>query len=98
MRLGFSTQEAYFTILGVLIVLSAIGTIIGNWLVSRAQGNETRLNNLRVVNSRVRASWPLLIVFAIAFCLGEAALLIFLRVCFILCSARIYCTDSDPAP
>ncbi|MBS1330068.1 MAG: phosphatidate cytidylyltransferase, partial [Parasutterella sp.] len=57
MRLGFSTQEAYFTILGVLIVLSAIGTIIGNWLVSRAQGNETRLNNLRVVNSRVRASW-----------------------------------------
>lgn len=77
MRLGFSTQEAYFTILGVLIVLSAIGTIIGNWLVSRAQGNETRLNNLRVVNSRVRASWPLLIVFAIAFCLGEAALLIF---------------------
>ena len=29
MRLGFSTQEAYFTILGVLIVLSAIGTIIG---------------------------------------------------------------------
>ena len=51
--------------------------IIGNWLVSRAQGNETRLNNLRVVNSRVRASWPLLIVFAIAFCLGEAALLIF---------------------
>ena len=38
MRLGFSTQEAYFTILGVLIVLSAIGTIIGNWLVSRAQG------------------------------------------------------------
>lgn len=63
MRLGFSTQEAYFTILGVLIVLSAIGTIIGNWLVSRAQGNETRLNNLRVVNSRVRASWPLLIRF-----------------------------------
>lgn len=62
MRLGFSTQEAYFTILGVLIVLSAIGTIIGNWLVSRAQGNEARLNNLRVVNSRVRASWPLLIV------------------------------------
>ena len=52
MRLGFSTQEAYFTILGVLIVLSAIGTIIGNWLVSRAQGNEARLNNLRVVNSR----------------------------------------------
>ena len=77
MRLGFSTQEAYFTILGVLIVLSAIGTIIGNWLVSRAQGNEARLNNLRVVNSRVRASWPLLIVFAIAFCLGEAALLLF---------------------
>ena len=60
MRLGFSTQEAYFTILGVLIVLSAIGTIIGNWLVSRAQGNETRLNNL--------------------------------------CSARIYCADSDQAP
>ncbi len=77
MRLGFSTQEAYFTILGVLIVLSAIGTIIGNWLVSRAQGNETRLNNLRVVIFASGASWPLLIVFAIAFCLGEAALLIF---------------------
>ena len=45
--------------------------------MSRAQGNEARLNNLRVVNSRVRASWPLLIVFAIAFCLGEVALLVF---------------------
>ena len=68
MRLGFSTQEAYFTILGVLIVLSAIGTIIGNWLVSRAQGNEAKLNNLRVVNSRVRASWPLLICFRVFLC------------------------------
>ena len=89
MRLGFSTQEAYFTILGVLIVLSAIGTIIGNWLVSRAQGNEARLNNLRVVNSRVRASWPLLIVFAIAFCLGEA------RCCFsLLLRLSLHCGNS----
>lgn len=77
MRLGFSTTEAYFTITAVLIVLSAIGTIIGNWLVSRAYGNEERLNNLRVVNSRVRACWPLIICFAIAFALGEAALLFF---------------------
>lgn len=79
MRWGFSTNEAYFTILAVLIFLSAAGTVIGNLLVKKAEGNEARLNSLQVVNSRVRASWPLICVFVIAFWLGDAALLISLR-------------------
>ena len=77
MRWGFSTNEAYFTILAVLIFLSAAGTVIGNLLVKKAEGNEARLNSLQVVNSRVRASWPLIFVFVIAFWLGDAALLLF---------------------
>lgn len=76
MRLGFSNQEAFFTILGVLILLSAIGTFIGNWLANRAANNELRAARIRLVNSRVSASWPLIAIFAIAFYLGEIALLL----------------------
>lgn len=76
MRLGFSTNEAYLTILAVLVVLSIAGTLIGNWLADRAQGNPERLASLQVVNSRVRASWPLIAVFIVAFWLGQTALLI----------------------
>ncbi|MBQ8828574.1 MAG: phosphatidate cytidylyltransferase [Burkholderiaceae bacterium] len=75
MRLGFSTQEAFFTILAVLILLSTIGTFVGSWLAKRATGNEVRTNSIRIVNSRVRSSWPLIIIFTIAFCVGEIALL-----------------------
>ena len=77
MRLGFSTQEAYFTILGVLIVLSAIGTIIGNWLVSRAQGNEARPTIFALLTLAFVPPGLCSLFFAIAFCLGEAALLLF---------------------
>jgi phosphatidate cytidylyltransferase len=76
MRLGFSNQEAFFTILAVLVLLSAVGTYIGHWMAKRAQGDELRTNRIRLVNSRVRASWPLIFIFAIAFYLGEIALLI----------------------
>lgn len=75
MRLGITNQEAFFSILAGLIILSAIGTIIGSWLAKRAEDNEIRTNSLRIVNSRIRASWPLIIIFAIAFYLGKVALL-----------------------
>ena len=80
MRLGITTNEAYWIILAVLIVLSAIGTYIGNKLVEKAAGNEQRLNNLKVVNSRIRASWPLILVFVIAFWIGQAGLLFFFAI------------------
>lgn len=76
MRLGFSPSEAYFVILAVLVVLSAIGTGVGNWLAVRAEGNEERQNSLQVVNSRIRTSWPLIIIFATGFYFGETTLLL----------------------
>ncbi len=74
MRLGFSTQEAYFTIMVVLIVLIAMGTAIGQWLKTRAK-DPLAIDRLNVINSRIRAGWGLILVFAVAVYLGQIALL-----------------------
>lgn len=76
MRNVFSPSEAYFVILAVLVVLSAIGTSIGNWLAAKVVGNEERQNSLQVVNSRIRTSWPLIFIFAVGFYFGKATLLL----------------------
>ncbi|MCD8339589.1 MAG: phosphatidate cytidylyltransferase [Burkholderiales bacterium] len=76
MRLDFSVEEAYFTVLSVLIALSIVGTWIGSYLASKPNLSEMRTNRINLVNSRVRASWGLIIIFAVAVYLGQVALLI----------------------
>lgn len=73
MRWGFSTSEAYFTILAVLVVLTAIGTFIGQWLSSKST-TDLAINRNRIINSRIRAAWGLIFVFAVAVYLGQGAL------------------------
>lgn len=74
MRLGFSTQEAYFTILGVLI--GSCHWYDYRQLAGLPRPRKRNSTQHLALLTPVRASWPLLIVFAIAFCPGEAALLI----------------------
>lgn len=75
MRLGFTPNEAYLAILAGLVLLSAASTAYGQWLARRAT-DPTRAMRIRIVNSRVRASWSLIFVFTVAFALGQTALLV----------------------
>ncbi len=71
-----SLEEVYLVILLVLIVLSAIGTWIGSYLANRPNKSEVTIDRINLVNSRVRASWGLIFVFAVACYLGQIALLV----------------------
>ena len=75
MRLGFTPNEAYLAILAGLVLLSAGSTAYGQWLARRAT-DQARAMRIRIVNSRVRASWSLIFVFTVAFALGQTALLV----------------------
>ncbi len=76
MRLGFSLEEASLTIIAVLIALSVIGTWVGASLANRPNLSEVGLNRMKLVNSRVRASWWLIFVFVVATYLGINVLLV----------------------
>ncbi len=76
MRLGFTLQEAYLILLVGLSLLAAVGTAYGSWALKRTTTSERRARIL-ALNSRVRMSWWLIVVFTIAFVLGQAALLVF---------------------
>lgn len=75
MRLGITLQETYQLVLLVLVLLIAIGTSYGQWAVRRATSTE-QIERIRVLNSRVRAGWWLILIFAIAFWGGMNFLLV----------------------
>ena len=75
MRLGFHLEEAYLLILSVLILLAAVATGYGQWASSRATTTQQQ-QRIRLVNSRVRSAWWLIGIFAVAFWLGQGALLV----------------------
>lgn len=75
MRLGIHLEEAYLLILTGLIVLAAIATGYGQWASSRATTVQQQ-QRIRVVNSRVRSAWWMIAIFAVAFWLGQGALLV----------------------
>ncbi len=96
MRLGFTIQEAYIALLLGLLFLASIGTIYGNWALGRST---TTLKHMRLmaVNARMRMAWWLIIVFAMAFTLGESALLIFFAlISFFLLREFIAITPTKP--
>jgi phosphatidate cytidylyltransferase len=73
MNLGL--QETFVVVFSTLLLLSAIATGVGEWLNSHTF-DALRLARLRIVNSRIRASWSVTALFAIAFTFGDAALLV----------------------
>lgn len=75
MRLGFTPNEAYLAILAGLVLFSAAGTALGQWLARRAADSAGAVR-IRIVNSRMRAAWSLIFVFTVAFALGQTALLV----------------------
>ncbi len=94
--MGFSTSEAYFTILAVLVVLTAIGTFIGQWLSSKST-TDLAINRNRIINSRIRAAWGLIFVFAVAVYLGQGALVFIFAIASFLFLARVYRPDTNTA-
>lgn len=75
MRLGLSPNEAYLLILAVLVLFSAAATAYGQWLLGHAS-DAAKQQRIAIVNSRVRASWSLILIFAVAFALGQPGLLV----------------------
>jgi len=75
MRLGIPLEAAYLLILSCLILLAAAATGYGQWASSRAATLQQQ-QRIRVVNSRVRSAWWLICIFAVAFWLGQGALLV----------------------
>ena len=96
MRLGFTIQEAYVFLLVGLALIAAAGTFYANWALSRSSDPEQRAR-LLAVNARVRMSWWLIVIFTIAFALGQAALLVFFAlISFFLLREFIAITPTKP--
>ena len=96
MRLGFTIQEAYLILLVGLSLLAAIGTAYGSWALKRTTTGESR-NRILAVNSRARMAWWLILVFTIAFLMGQAALMIFFAlISFFLLREFIAITPTKP--
>lgn len=96
MRLGFTIQEAYGILLVGLALLAAAGTFYANWALNRSSDPEHRAR-LLAVNARVRMSWWLIVVFTIAFALGQATLLVFFAlISFFLLREFIAITPTKP--
>lgn len=75
MRLGITLQETYSLVLVVLLLLAIIGTSYCQWAIRKATSPE-QIERIRVVNSRVKMGWWLIVVFALAFWFGQNALLV----------------------
>jgi phosphatidate cytidylyltransferase len=97
MRLGLSLNEAYLLVLAGLVLLAIIGTGYGQWAIRRAVSPE-QIARIRVVNSRVRMGWWLILIFTIAFSLGHNYLLaVFGIISFFLFREFVALTPTRPS-
>lgn len=70
-----TSQETFFAALVGLTLLLTTATALGTWLAGRA--NDARqLAWLGQMNTRIRAAWAIVLLFAIAFLAGGGALLV----------------------
>ncbi|GAB4477435.1 MAG: phosphatidate cytidylyltransferase [Burkholderiaceae bacterium] len=68
-------HETFFAVLGGLVVLFATATLLGGWLQSRT-ADAVKLAWIGRLNARIRASWSIVLLFAIAFAAGRGALVL----------------------
>ena len=73
--MNLNLNETFLAVFCSLAILSAVATGVGQWAAHRTL-DSTRRSRLGVLNSRIRGSWSVLAVFAIAFTLGPVALLV----------------------
>ena len=70
-----SLQETSFGVLAALTVLLATATVFGTWLAGRTN-EAVKLAWIGQMNTRIRAAWGIVLLFALAFTVGRGALLI----------------------
>jgi phosphatidate cytidylyltransferase len=68
-------HETFFAVLGGLIALFATATLLGGWLQARTT-EPVKLAWIGQLNARIRASWTIVLLFAIAFAAGGGALVL----------------------
>ena len=71
--MDLTLHQTFFLVLGGLVLLFATATGLGTWLTLRTS-DVVKLLWIRQLNSRIRASWLIVLLFAIGFALGEVAL------------------------
>lgn len=71
--MDLTLHQTFFLVLGGLVLLFATATGLGTWLTLRTT-DVVKLLWIRQLNSRIRASWLIVLLFAIGFALGEIAL------------------------
>jgi phosphatidate cytidylyltransferase len=70
-----SLQETSFGVLAALTLLLATATAFGTWLAGRTT-EAVKLAWIGQMNTRIRAAWGIVLLFALAFTVGRGALLI----------------------
>ena len=73
--MNLTLNETFLAVFCALAILSVVATGAGQWAAHRTI-DSTRLSRLAILNSRIRGSWSVLALFAIAFVLGPNALLV----------------------
>src|SRR5512134_790967 len=72
-------QETFFPVLVALILLFATATALGTWLAGRTHDAD-KLAWIGQLNTRIRAAWVIVLLFAVAFAVGGGALLVFFAI------------------
>jgi phosphatidate cytidylyltransferase len=65
--------QTFFAVLAGLVVLFAAATAFGSWLGTRAATPVAAIR-IQQMNSRLRAVWTVILLFAVAFALGDVAI------------------------
>ena len=77
--MNLSAQETYLAVLAGLVLLFATATVLGTWLAGRTR-DTVKLAWIGQMNTRIRAAWAIVLLFAIAFTVGGGALLVFFAI------------------
>ncbi len=72
-------EQTFFAAFAGLVVLFATATALGTWL-ERRTGDAVKLVWIAHLNARIRASWSIVLLFAVAFALGDNALAVIFAV------------------
>jgi phosphatidate cytidylyltransferase len=90
-------QQTFFSVFGGLVLLSAAATWLVHWLTLRTT-DAVKLTWIGQLSSRLHASWLIVLLFAVGFALGEAALaVIFAAASFFALREFVALTPTKPA-
>jgi phosphatidate cytidylyltransferase len=90
-------QQTFFAVFGGLVLLAAAGSALAHWLTVR-KADAIKLTWIGQLNSRIHASWLIVLLFAVGFALGEAALaVIFALASFLALREFVALTPIKPA-